>query len=55
MPARGRNTSNETPIISGTSTRTSFCATTSGVIAADRPRISSTLKMLLPTTLPSAT
>ena len=42
----------ETPTISGTSICTSFRDTTSGAIMADRPRMNSTLKMLLPTTLP---
>jgi hypothetical protein len=38
----------------GTSCRISWRSTTSGVISADRPRMNSTLKMLLPTTLPTA-
>jgi hypothetical protein len=38
----------------GTSWRISCGATTSGAMIADRPRMNSTLKMLLPTTLPSA-
>ena len=38
----------------GTSWRMSWTFTTSGVISADRPRMKSTLKMLLPTTLPMA-
>ena len=38
----------------GTSWRMSWMFTTSGAISALRPRMNSTLKMLLPTTLPMA-
>ena len=38
----------------GTSWRISCTSTTSGAISALRPRMPSTLKMLLPTTLPTA-
>ncbi len=38
----------------GTSCRTSWRWMTSGAIRADTPRMNSTLKMLLPTTLPTA-
>ena len=44
----------EITIISGTSKRTSLAATRSGTSTADSPRMNSTLKMLLPTTLPTA-
>ncbi|MNN25702.1 hypothetical protein D3C81_1391850 [compost metagenome] len=42
------------PIMIGTSKRISWRDTSIGVISADRPRMNSTLKMLLPTTLPTA-
>src|SRR5690606_8939410 len=45
----------ETAIISGTSKRINWLETTSGEIIAEMPRINNTLKMLLPTTLPTAT
>ena len=42
------------PIMIGTSWRISWMLTTSGAISALMPRMNSTLKMLLPTTLPMA-
>ena len=42
------------PIMIGTSSRISWRETTSGAIRAVRPRMNSTLKILLPTTLPMA-
>jgi hypothetical protein len=38
----------------GTSNRISCCCTANGIIIADKPRINRTLKILLPTTLPTA-
>ena len=49
------NITTEMPIISGTSKRMSCRETTSGTMAAEMPRITRMLKMLLPTTLPTAT
>jgi hypothetical protein len=46
--------STDTASISGTSSRISWRATSSGATSALRPRISRTLAMLLPTTLPTA-
>ena len=46
--------SSEAPIITGTSWRMSCALTTSGATSAETPRMNSTLKMLLPTTLPMA-
>jgi len=46
--------SSDTPIRMGTSKRTSWRCTTSGTITADKPRMNNTLRMLLPTTLPTA-
>ena len=55
FPSRPRTSIRpEATIITGTSSRTSCCATISGVTKAATPRMKSTLKMLLPTTLPSA-
>ena len=44
----------DTPIIMGTSRRTNWRETMSGATMADTPKIKSTLKILLPTTLPTA-
>jgi len=51
--AKSHNTS-DTPIITGTSRRTTSNVTTSGRASAHSPRMKSTLKTLLPTTLPRA-
>ena len=42
------------PISNGTSSRTNCWATTNGVMAAERPRMTRMLKILLPMTLPRA-
>ena len=49
-----RAISTDTPIMMGTSWQMSWRLTTSGTMRALMPRMNSTLKMLLPTTLPTA-
>ncbi len=52
--AASAQTSSDTAIMTGTSWRMSCWLTISGVISAEAPSMNSTLKMLLPTTLPIA-
>jgi len=54
-PSRqNHHVSSDAPIIKGTSKRTNLRSTIKGVIMAESPNIKSTLKMLLPTTFPTA-